>query len=223
MRKIGFIASEAWKFFLFFILISAILIFIKNYFETERLISNFLIIISVLLAFCAFFSLYFFRNPERKIFIDKNRIYSPADGKIVGITDIKDEFVGNEAKKISIFMNIFNVHINRVPLNAEVINITYSTGKFMNAGKDEASFKNERNRIELEGDIKVTVTQVAGLIARRIKCFLKKNESVLQGDYLGLIQFGSRLDVIIPTNVKVTVREGDKVKAGLSILGEILK
>jgi phosphatidylserine decarboxylase len=118
-------------------------------------------------------------------------------------------------------MSVFNVHINRNPISGNVEKIEYKKGSFLNAAYEEASINNEQNKVYINGNIRLVVVQIAGLIARRIKCFIKVGDTVKKGDYLGLIQFGSRLDITMPKNVSVKVKIGDKVKAGFSIIGEV--
>lgn len=221
IMKIGKIAKEGYRFFVFFGII-AILIQLINFYFNSRIILWITGSVSFIFAFLSFFSLLFFRNPKRVIPESENIIVSPADGKIVQITEVEDDYTGEKSNLISVFMNVFNVHINRNPISGEVQDVKYKEGKFLNAAYDAASIENEQNMVLIEGVIKIKVIQIAGLIARRIKCFIKKGEPVKKGDYLGLIQFGSRLDITVPKNVKISVKVGDKVKAGSSQLGEVI-
>ncbi|MCK4295862.1 MAG: phosphatidylserine decarboxylase family protein [Candidatus Marinimicrobia bacterium] len=167
-------------------------------------------------------SIYFFRDPNRLIPDRDNAIISPADGKVVAIENTEDGFVG-KGKRISIFMSIFNVHVNRVPFGGIVKKVNYKKGKFLAAYKSIASFENERSEISIDSDrLKFTVTQIAGLIARRIVSYLSVGDAINKGDRYGMIMFGSRVDLVIPENVKIKVQLGDKVKGGESIIGEIL-
>ena len=163
----------------------------------------------------------FFRDPERVIPQVPQAVLSPADGKIIfaGST-FEDRFVGEETLKISIFMSIFNVHVNRIPLTGEVESIHYEKGTFFAANLDKASHDNEHNAVVLrtpEGE-KIVFVQIAGLIARRIDCWLQTGELVQQGERFGMIRFGSRLDVFVPINSRLAVSKGQRVKAGESIL-----
>ena len=146
---------------------------------------------------------------------------SPADGKIVFAgSAFEDRFLGVETLKISIFMSIFNVHVNRIPLTGEVESIHYEKGTFFAANLDKASHDNEHNAVVLrtpEGE-KIVFIQIAGLIARRIECRLQAGERVQQGERFGMIRFGSRLDVFVPINSRLAVSKGQRVKAGESIL-----
>ena len=167
------------------------------------------------------FVVWFFRNPERDIPSDENSIVSPADGKVIVIGRVFDDrFLKTDALKISIFMNVFNVHVNRIPTSGKVLGVFYNPGKFFSADKDKASLENEQNAllIEAKNGKKFVVNQIAGLIARRIVCYAKPGDSIEKGRRFGMIRFGSRLDVYLPTDCKIDVIVGDKVKAGSSIL-----
>ncbi len=164
----------------------------------------------------------FFRNPQRKVPADPKVVVSPADGKVVEVKEIQEkELLGGRAIRISIFMNVFNVHINRIPLGGKVKKVRYFPGKFLVASLDKASEENERNAVLIErtGGVKILVIQIAGLVARRIVSYLKEGDTVKTGDRFGLIRFGSRLDLYLPTNVSVRVTVGDKVKGGQTIMG----
>ena len=165
----------------------------------------------------------FFRDPDRVIPVAKGVVVSPADGKVIAASVVDNSpFLGGEAMKISIFMSVFNVHVNRVPYSGRVKEIDYYPGKFFSANLDKASQQNEHNAvsIEMENGKPLCVVQIAGLIARRIICHLQPGDPVLRGQRFGLICFGSRLDVYLPTDIKLKSAVGDKVKAGTSILGE---
>jgi phosphatidylserine decarboxylase len=163
------------------------------------------------------FIAYFFRNPIRQIPDGKNLIVSPADGKVVKIFKPSD---GGD-QTISIFLNIFNVHVNRSPISGELKGLQYKRGKFKAAFEDEASRVNEQNVITISGNgIQVVVRQIAGLIARRVICWKKPGDSLERGELFGLIRFGSRVDIVMPENVKIRVKVGDRVEGGTTILGE---
>jgi phosphatidylserine decarboxylase len=165
----------------------------------------------------------FFRDPDRVTPVDKGAVVSPADGKVIaaGLVD-NSPFSNGEFMKISIFMSVFNVHVNRVPYNGRVKEIDYYPGKFFSANLDKASEQNEHNAvsIEMETGQPLCVVQIAGLIARRIICYIKPGDQVIRGQRFGLICFGSRLDVYLPADIKLRLAVGDKVKAGTSILGQ---
>ena len=174
----------------------------------------------ITLCICAFF-----RDPDRIIPDEEGLVVSPADGKII-LTDIVDDspFTSGPALKVSIFISVFNVHINRVPFDGRVNKIEYHPGRFFSANLDKASQQNEHNAvfIEMDNTQPLCVVQVAGLIARRIICHLQPGDHVIRGQRFGLICFGSRLDVYLPKDIKLKVAAGDKVKAGTSILGQLV-
>ncbi len=179
-------------------------------------------------AFAGFFSLltffvvYFFRDPGRTIPPEKNGILSPADGKVVQVEPcVEDRFLKGPAIKVSVFMSLFDVHVNRNPLTGRVVESAYSPGKFVRADLDQASLANERNALLVENaeGVRLLVVQIAGLIARRIVCWVKKGDWVERGQRFGLIRFGSRLDVYLPPNTALKVQPGQKTLAGQTILG----
>ena len=167
----------------------------------------------------------FFRDPDRMIPAEEGVVVSPADGKVI-LTDTVDNspFFSGQAMKISIFMSVFNVHVNRIPYDGRVKEIGYHPGKFFSANLDKASLENEHNAVFVEiGNAKLLcVVQVAGLIARRIICNIQPGDHVLRGQRFGLICFGSRLDVYLPMDIQLRVAMGDKVKAGTSVLGQFV-
>ncbi|MDG1061450.1 MAG: phosphatidylserine decarboxylase [SAR86 cluster bacterium] len=181
-------------------------------------------IISVIFFMLTFFILWFFRDPKRNKPQDSNLIISSADGKVCLIdeayppqeTPLKEE----KMKRICVFMNVFNVHVNRSPVQGEVQNIIYKKGQFLNASLDKASEKNERNSlvIKTENGTQVVVVQIAGLIARRILSFISPADRLFQGERFGLIRFGSRVDIYLPLDAIEKCKVGDKVVAGESIL-----
>jgi phosphatidylserine decarboxylase len=172
----------------------------------------------------SFFLCGFFRDPDRVIPNISGAIVSPADGKVILAKDVDDSaFYEGGCKKISIFMSLFNVHVNRIAIDGTVKKVRYYPGKFFAANKDKASSQNEHNAVFLEtADRKsICVVQVAGLIARRIICKVQAGDEVQRGQRYGLICFGSRLDVYLPEDAEIKVTVGDRVKAGSSILGQI--
>lgn len=166
---------------------------------------------------------YFFRDPERTGERGEALVVSPADGRVVMITDVDEpSFMHGKATRISIFMNIFNVHVNRYPVSGTVKYVHYNPGKFMNAAADKASLDNEQMSVGLESGGKlVLVRQIAGAIARRIVTYSKMGDTAAQAERFGLIRFGSRVDVFVPTNSKVRVKIGDKPVAGTTVLAEL--
>jgi phosphatidylserine decarboxylase len=166
----------------------------------------------------------FFRDPDRVTPASEKAVISPADGRIV-FTGVVNEnpFVVGPCLKIGIFMNIFNVHVNRIPFSGTVKKISYFPGKFYSANKEKASTDNEHNAVVLETENhgEIGVVQIAGLIARRIICQVREGDRMTCGQRFGLICFGSRVDVYLPPETTLTVVKGDKVKAGLTILGYV--
>jgi phosphatidylserine decarboxylase len=167
------------------------------------------------------FIVFFFRNPDRVIPADPGSVISPADGVIIYLGDAREEHLGADMLKISIFMSVFNVHINRMPVTGRVIDTFYKKGKFLDVRDARATFENEQSGLILEADggARLVVVQVAGLIARRIVCYVEKEAQVMKGTRYGLIRFGSRLDVYLPKTATLNVALGDKSVAGETILG----
>ena len=179
--------------------------------------------ISLIGLLTTFFLCGFFRDPDRIIPDEPGAAVSPADGKVIAASIVSSSpFYPGESMKISIFMSVFNVHVNRVPFNGRVKEISYYPGKFFSANLDKASLQNEHNAVfvEMDNGKQLCVVQVAGLIARRIICNVRSGDQVFRGQRFGLICFGSRLDVYLPTDIKLKVAVGDKVKAGTTILGQ---
>ena len=177
-----------------------------------------------ILAWVAFvFVLQFFRDPPREIPPQPNAVLSPADGRIVRVGTTRDPYLDRDALLISVFMNVFNVHSNRSPVDATVGDVWYEAGTFVNAALDKASTANERNALRLvtPAGVDVTCVQVAGLIARRILCYVKRGDRVGRGQRYGFIRFGSRVDVYLPADAIPRASIGDKVYATSSILAEL--
>ncbi len=168
------------------------------------------------------FVLYFFRDPERVAPMDDDALVAPADGKVILIEKIFDDrFVNDHVYKVSIFMNVFNVHVNRMPFPGTVTQIKYSPGRFYSADKDRAALENECCTVTLstKNGMKYAVSQVAGLIARRIVCWAERNDTLCRGQRFGLIRFGSRVDLYLPLKTHLEVQVGQKTKAGETVLG----
>lgn len=168
------------------------------------------------------FVIAFFRDPDRTAPTDKNAVISPADGLIIKIDNVRDtRFLNADTLRICIFMNVFNVHVNRVPFEGVVKGVIYNPGKFFKANLDKASMDNEQNAVivETKAGRRYAFNQIAGLIARRIVCYAKPGMSYSRGERFGLIRFGSRVDVYLPVNCKAAVKVGDKVRAGSTIVG----
>ena len=169
------------------------------------------------------FTLQFFRDPPRRVPALNRAVLCPADGRVIAIDDLMDPYLKRPAKRVSIFMNAFNVHSNRAPVEGKVMERWYSPGIFLNAALDKAARENERNAVWIrtdEGDDVVAV-QVAGLIARRILCYVQPGERVALGQRYGFIRFGSRVDLFLPPACRVTVSLGDKVKGALDSIAEL--
>lgn len=169
----------------------------------------------------AFYFAYFFRNPDRPLPNDDNVLYSAADGRVMKIEEIfDDEFLNAPAYKITVFLSVFNVHVNRSPISGTVKYRRYNEGKFVPAFDKAATFKNERHAIGLDnGKIKVMVTQVAGLLARRIVSWVTLDSVVKQGECYGMIKFGSSTELVFPKNVEILVHEGQNVVGGITPMG----
>ena len=173
------------------------------------------------------FVLYFFRDPERLVTTNEAWLLAPADGRIVEVTSVnEDKYLKAEATKISIFMSLFDVHVNRIPYSGRVEFMDYHKGRFLDARTDEASLKNENYSIGLVTDngSKYMVRQIAGLVARRIVCPVTIGDHLVQGQRFGMVKFGSRLEIFIPktTDVRVRVKHGERVVAGLTVLAELI-
>ena len=178
-------------------------------------------IIAFLFVLIMLFVLQFFRDPHRDIPDEAGVLVSPADGKVIFAGQVEDPYLQRPAFKISVFMNVFSVHSNRAPVSGIVKDVNYHPGLFVNAALDKASEKNERNAIVIEDEQgrKIVSVQVAGLIARRILCYVKANDQLEQGQRYGFIRFGSRVDLYLPLDFTMNVALGDNVSAGSTILG----
>jgi phosphatidylserine decarboxylase len=167
------------------------------------------------------FIAYFFRNPERIPPEDEHAVLAPADGKVIFVGTVRDERLDTEVLKISIFMSVFNVHVNRAPVSGRVVDLFYTRGKFLDVRDDRATFENEQMGMLVETDdgVKLKVVQVAGLIARRIVCYPKKGELLIRGERYGLIRFGSRLDIYLPQSTDLRISMGSATVAGETVLG----
>lgn len=171
----------------------------------------------------AAFTAFFFRDPERQVPLDRALVVSPADGTVLRVEPVEhDEFVGGPAVKVSIFLSVFNVHVNRSPITGTVRLQQYRAGKMLPAFKSHASAENERNTLGIEGQgIRVLVHQITGFVARRIVCRKVPGDQLLQGQRFGLIKFGSCTELVMPEGVQVLVVEGQKVRGGETLIGKI--
>ena len=178
---------------------------------------------AVVPAVLAAFFMYFFRNPSRSMPYDPNILYSPADGTVMAVEDIyDDEYLNEPATKVTVFLSVFNVHVNRSPIDGEIKYQRYTCGQFVPAYKKSASFENERHAIGMDnGRIRVLVIQVAGLLARRIVSWVTLGHELQQGECYGMIKFGSSTELIVPKNVEITVKKGDTVVGGITVMGRV--
>ncbi|CAA7601177.1 phosphatidylserine decarboxylase [Acididesulfobacillus acetoxydans] len=169
------------------------------------------------------FVAYFFRNPARTVPEGESTLVSPADGVVMDVERVlEDRFLQGESIRIRIFLSLFNVHVNRAPMAGQVVYRAYRPGKMLPAFKSHASELNEKSFIGLENDrLRVLVTQVTGFVARRIVCWVKEGDVLAKGERFGLIKFGSGTELFLPPYVEVTVKKGDKVRGGTTILGRV--
>lgn len=200
--------------------ISGVIIFTLAGFICSAIIAKLLMVSSWIFLL---FTFYFFRDPERIIPPDENAIVSAADGKVVEIKEIvENQYLQSNAKQISVFMSIFNVHVNRIPMSGQVGFFEYRPGKFVKAYKQAASKENEQTVIGIENPhCKILMKQIAGILARRIVCHLREGFHVQRGERFGMIKFGSRVDMILPSSAKITVQLNQKVKGGETIIAKI--
>ncbi len=175
-------------------------------------------------AILACYFAYFFRNPDRKIPEGENLIVSPADGTVQDVVEIDyDDFVKSPCRKVIIFLSVFDVHVNRSPIAGEIKLQKYVCGRFRPAYKDSVGFENERHLLGIENEkLRITVTQIAGILARRIVSWVTLDDKLDKGELYGLIRFGSCTEIVVPDNVEIFVKKGDKVKGGESVIGKII-
>ena len=218
MKKIINIAPEGYRIIFYTALIWVLAYLLSIYFEYSLIQLASVYLFYILLIVC-----YFFRDPIRDIIYNNENFLSPADGKIVSIKPFEDEDLG-KSFKIAIFLSFFNVHRQWIPLNAKVIDSNYNPGRFFGAFKDKASEKNEQTSI-LFSDInknEFKIKQIAGFVARRIVNHMNPNLDVCQGQKLGFIKFGSRVEIIVPETFKIRVKKGMKVKGCKTVIGKFL-
>lgn len=171
----------------------------------------------------AAFVVQFFRDPMRAIHRETGAVVCPADGRVTAVGEVEDPYLKRRALRVSVFMNVFNVHSNRSPIGGRVLERWYHPGRYVNAALDKASFENERNALWIKTDQgqDLVVVQIAGLIARRILCYVDTGARVRPGERYGFIRFGSRVDVYLPVSSRLKVSLGDKVKAGSDVLAYV--
>jgi phosphatidylserine decarboxylase len=179
------------------------------------------LIFAIIFFISALFFIFFFRDPQRKIPQEENLVLAPADGRVISLENFENHpFLESKGTKLSIFLSLWDVHINRAPISGKVVALKYNPGKFNPAFKKKASSENEQNEIWLESDkVKVVLKQIAGILARRIVCHLKEGDEVKAGQRFGMIKFGSRVDIFLPEKVKIEVALNQKVKAGETVIG----
>lgn len=205
-EKVAFMVADAFRFIIPLAIVALVFGFLGYW------------TIALIFLFLAAFVGFFFRNPRREIPEPENLIVSPADGKVVKIESSPGELGENQ---VSIFLSLFNVHVNRAPISGALEKLEYRRGKFKAAFVDLASEVNEQNVLTICGkEITITIRQIAGLIARRVVCWKAQGTYMKRGETIGLIRFGSRVDVILPREVKLLVKVGDRVKGGSSAIGE---
>jgi phosphatidylserine decarboxylase len=205
-----------------FIAIAAVLAIVALVFASRRggwpswVLTAVMVVVAVWVA-------YFFRDPERTGDRGERVVTAPADGKVVLITEVDEPaFIHGRALRVSIFMNVFNVHVNRYPISGTVKYVQYNPGKFLNAAVEKSSLENEQRSVGIEaGPYRILVRQIAGLIARRIVTYSREGERVQQGERMGLIRFGSRVDVFLPTDAAVRVKIGELTTAGSTVVAEL--
>ncbi|MFL2980251.1 MAG: phosphatidylserine decarboxylase [Methylophilaceae bacterium] len=209
-NKYPIVAKEGWL----FLTISVITSIVISFFSFETAIPIWII---------SLFILQFFRDPVRPIPQEENLVVSAADGRIISIEKTTDPYKKRKAIKVSVFMNVFNVHSNKAPISGEIINKWYSAGKFLNASLSKSSLENERCALLIKTKNKkfVTCVQIAGLIARRILCYKKIGDNLSKGERYGFIRFGSRVDLYLPESATVIVKLGERVKNCESIIAKI--
>ena len=170
-----------------------------------------------------FYFAYFFRNPNRQTVTDATVLYSPADGTVMAVKPFHDvEYLNEDAIKVTIFLSVFNVHVNRSPLAGEIKYQRYTCGRYLPAFKKEVTFENERHAIGIDnGRMKVLVIQIAGILARRIVSWVTLGHALAQGECYGMIKFGSSTELVVPKNVEILCKKGDTVVGGVTVLGRI--
>jgi phosphatidylserine decarboxylase len=212
LKNYPIIAKEGWLFIIISFFISAYVSYVN-------------VIASIPFWIISIFIIQFFRDPPRKISTKKNVVVSGADGKVIAIDETIDPYQKKKSIKVSVFMNVFNVHSNKAPIDGIILKKIYFSGKFLNAALSKASLENERCAIIIQAkkNPKQTITcvQIAGLIARRILCYKKTGDSLSRGERYGFIKFGSRVDLYLPLKTSIRVQVGQKVKNGESIIAEL--
>lgn len=218
MNNSSIFAKEGYPFIAFSCGLSFLLIV-----AAWKLSATILTLSAVVSLLVSLFVLYFFRNPERQPPADERAIVAPADGEVIVAEVVEETPLGGAALKISIFMSVFSVHVNRAPFDGKVLDAFYHRGKFFDARDGRASCENERNGLVIEtpAGVRIAFVQIAGLIARRIICYPRIGDQLKRGERYGLIRFGSRVDVYLPPDMKPLVKLGDMTVAGETVLAVI--
>jgi len=204
------IAREGWPHILILLALGGGLLLLRFYW------------LGGIVVFLGLFTTFFFRDPDRKVSQDPRLVVSPADGKVVQVMPAPEGApLGPGSSQVSIFLSVFDVHINRAPIGGRVAKVEYHKGEFLPAFDHKASTRNEQNTVTIQdGDTRLVFKQIAGLIARRIVFTKRVDDPVARGERVGMIKFGSRVDVFLPPEFRVLVKVGDRVQGGLSVLGE---
>jgi len=211
------IARDGWT-----LILTGLLVTVVALWAATRWDNLYVFAIGVLFAIATLFTVYFFRDPERVIQAEPDMLMAPADGRVVKIDTLATyPFVGDRAIQVSIFLSVFNVHVNRVPTAGTIAYVKYNPGQFLAAYEDKASEVNEQTEIGLvtQSGRKVIFKQIAGIIARRIVCRLSQGETVAAGSRFGMIKFGSRVDLLVPSDSRITVKVGQAVYGGKTVMG----
>jgi phosphatidylserine decarboxylase len=211
------IARDGWAFILIGIVLTVVVVWLATRWDSRVLFG-----VGILLSFITLWVVYFFRDPERTVVSQPGMLIAPADGRIVRIDTLASHpFVGPNTIQVSIFLSVFNVHVNRVPASGRIEYVKYHPGKFMAAYLDKASLDNEQTEIGMstDGGRRITFKQIAGVLARRIVCKLSEGDRVSVGGRFGMIKFGSRVDLLVPEDSRLTVRVGDHVRGGETVMG----
>lgn len=211
------IARDGWTFILIGVVLTIAVIWLATRWDSRVLFG-----VGVFLSLATLFVVYFFRDPERGVKSEPGMLIAPADGRIVLIDTLASHpFVGPNTIQVSIFLSVFNVHVNRVPASGRIEYVKYHAGKFMAAYHDKASLENEQTEIGMTADWarRITFKQIAGILARRIVCRLSEGDKVSVGSRFGMIKFGSRVDLLVPADSRITVQVGDHVRGGETVMG----
>jgi phosphatidylserine decarboxylase len=211
------IARDGWSLILIGLVLTVAALWVATRWDSRTAF-----VASIVFALLTVFTVYFFRDPERSAKPEPGMLIAPADGRIVKIDTLAvHPFVGERAIQVSIFLSVFDVHVNRVPTSGKIDYVKYNPGKFLAAYEDKASLENEQTEIGMRAmsGQRIVFKQIAGLIARRIVCRLTEGDQVTTGERFGLIKFGSRTDLLVPADSRIIVKLGQRVKGGETVMG----